>query len=773
MSFLNLAMLTGLVAVAIPPIIHLLNRRRYDVIDWGAMQFLQISEITRRRLLIEELLLMILRMGLIAVLVLALADPFSDSQLIASGQRPNRDVVLIFDGSASMSFKGANRSAQEQAQEWATNFLGGLTPGDGVAILVARQQPLHLVPKLTTDLEKVRDQINRLPQPGGGADLARAVQTAYGILDDSTRSERDIIVLGDGQRYGWSDARSLLGWEDLASKRDASTPIKPKLWVVNLDPQRPEKPSNWALAPLTCSRAVVAVNQEILFRTSVLLSGPTKYERPHAIRVEVDGKEVKKLDPPKEAAVEGGQVPLSFDLKIGKPGSHLVTVILEPDPPAGQRTPGYVVKDHLPVDNRRDFALEVVQALPVLLVDGEEKPDVPLRASDFLRDALSPARDTSPAVKVRVVTSTEFNAAMLREGGPNQKAEERPRVLILNNVPTLNTLQQEAVEAFLNEGGGVLVTLGERVKADEYNEKFFRDNKGWLPARLDRALGDENQVAKAARPLRESLVHPALEMFRKPGIGGIDIAWFTRWWKLIPPSDEEKGSTIAKYDRQEDPFLIEGHRGDGRVIVAAVPLDNTWRTNLVDLPAYVPLLHELVYYLAGARAAEHNLEPGQALHYRLPRDASLEGLLLQSPSDPEPKPLIVGADEEDKVYSARMVEQAQGPLLIHEGLGETGIWKLTTQDRQTVYYVVQPDPREADLTPFVLKKNRKDEKEESDEEKVGKHVAFTYENDVDNLLLSLSQNSRRQFFWWWFLIGVVLLLCGEVWLTRRIVKSRA
>src|SRR2546429_697554 len=121
MSFLNLAMLMGLVAVAIPPIIHLLNRRRYDVIDWGAMQFLQISEVTRRRLLIEELLLMALRMILIAVLVLALADPHAETNLLNPGSRPSRDIVLVVDGSASMSFKsGDGKSAHEQAQEWVT-----------------------------------------------------------------------------------------------------------------------------------------------------------------------------------------------------------------------------------------------------------------------------------------------------------------------------------------------------------------------------------------------------------------------------------------------------------------------------------------------------------------------------------------------------------------------------------------------------------------------------------------------------------------------------
>src|SRR6185369_8755209 len=103
MSFFNVMMLAGLAGVAIPPIIHLLSRRRYEVVDWGAMQFLQISETTRRRLFIEELLLMLLRMGLIAVLVLALAAPDVESAVLARlGGRANRDIVLLFDGSYSM-----------------------------------------------------------------------------------------------------------------------------------------------------------------------------------------------------------------------------------------------------------------------------------------------------------------------------------------------------------------------------------------------------------------------------------------------------------------------------------------------------------------------------------------------------------------------------------------------------------------------------------------------------------------------------------------------
>src|SRR5437660_7915062 len=98
LPFLAPIMLVGLAGMAIPIVIHLLNRRRYDVVDWGAMQFLQISETTRRRLLLEELLLMALRMALLLVLVLAVAGPFFDSSLpLRLGGRNSRDVVLVID----------------------------------------------------------------------------------------------------------------------------------------------------------------------------------------------------------------------------------------------------------------------------------------------------------------------------------------------------------------------------------------------------------------------------------------------------------------------------------------------------------------------------------------------------------------------------------------------------------------------------------------------------------------------------------------------------
>ncbi len=74
--FSNPAMLGGLALAAAPLIIHLLNKRRFEVHEWAAMDFLfQASIMNRRRVRFEDLLILLLRILLIALLVFAVARP--------------------------------------------------------------------------------------------------------------------------------------------------------------------------------------------------------------------------------------------------------------------------------------------------------------------------------------------------------------------------------------------------------------------------------------------------------------------------------------------------------------------------------------------------------------------------------------------------------------------------------------------------------------------------------------------------------------------------
>src|SRR5262249_20255603 len=141
-GFGNLVLLFGLAAVAIPVLIHLLHRRRYNVVDWGAMQFLEVSRTTRRRILLEEVLLMLLRMGLIAVFVLALAGPYASGELADKlGGRSPRDIVLIIDGSGSMGFdNGSGRTPYTSARETALDLVSDLGNEDRVALILGRER---------------------------------------------------------------------------------------------------------------------------------------------------------------------------------------------------------------------------------------------------------------------------------------------------------------------------------------------------------------------------------------------------------------------------------------------------------------------------------------------------------------------------------------------------------------------------------------------------------------------------------------------------------
>ena len=283
--------------------------------------------------------------------------------------------------------------------------------------------------------------------------------------------------------------------------------------MLNLVPERQTAPANAAVMPIRATRAVAAVGREIKFKTEVRLAGPEGGKTPTRVTFEADGRPAGEQPLPPGA--DKGRIPITFSQRFATGGSHLVTVKIEGDP--------------LPGDDRQDFAVEVLPAVPVLIVDADGRSGP--RSSDFLRRALAPAVESSPAFLVRVVSVNDFAADLLVRPLTREPASI-PRVLILANVPRLRPDQQQAVEKFLADGGGVLATLGARSDAAHANAEWFRDGRGWLPARLVEAVGDVGDLDRAARPVVESLVGPFGETFREGEAGDIAAAKFPRHWRL-------------------------------------------------------------------------------------------------------------------------------------------------------------------------------------------------------------------------------------------------
>src|SRR5262249_29245464 len=108
---------------------------------------------------------------------------------------------------------------------------------------------------------------------------------------------------------------------------------------------------------------------------------------------------------------------------------------------------------------------------------------------------------------------------------------------------------------------------------------------------------------------------------------------------------------------------------------------------------------------------------------------------------------------------ARQRSVSEWPF-IHEDTREPGVYRLTTPAGKIVHYVVQPDPGETeDLSPCGAE----------DREQVAALLPVTYAIEPGEVLAGPAPTRE---VWWWLMLGVLGMLSGEVWLTRRIVKGR-
>jgi hypothetical protein len=717
MLFLNPLLLFGLAAVAIPPVVNFFSRRRSVEVHWGAMQFLKLSPRSRRKVLFEQWMLMGLRMAALGLLAIALAGPAVRGSFLTRFEgRPPRSTVVLIDSSASMTVQYDGRAAADAARDWAARFFARARPGDRVAVFAVKGDAAPVVGAFTAAPDQATTALELLPRPRGSADWPAATEAAARLLDGAP-GEPEIVVLSDGQRFGWADPEALTRWDVLARKLRGAGKALPPVWVANVAPGRPADPPNAGLQPVRSNRPLAAAGTIVRFESAVRRTGPEA--APPRVRLEIDGRPAGDVALPPTAG-PAAEVPFAFARRFA-PGSHLVTLKLDPDA--------------FPADDRQDFALDVLPAVPVLIVDGDTRPDSRSRGSDFLHDALAPARDPTPAFAVRSVPVAQFTPPIISQDVKGAGTD--PRVLVLADVARLTPEQDRAVDQFLADGGGVLLAPGDRTDPAAWNRDVHRGGRGWPPARLVEVIGTE---AAPARPRTAGFDHPAVRGFRDDLPGGLHTATFPRYWRLEPDPSLPPSAVLGRLTTG-DPFLVEKRVGKGRAIVSAVPLDNTWGANLVALPDFVRLAHELAYHLAGARGAEANLAPGEPILFR--------------PPEPEPpSPVTVQTPD-----GATTVLPVRAWPAVYEATRDPGVYRLTTAAGRVGYAVVRTDPREFDLTPG----------DEADRQAVAGLLGMVgYVDTPDELD---DRRGRGPVTWelaWPMLLVVLALFAAELWYTRRL-----
>jgi hypothetical protein len=137
MTFLNPFLLFGLVAAALPLLIHLLNLRRLNTIEFSSLRFLKELQQTRiRRFKIRQILLLIIRTMTVVFLVLAFSRPAIEGNLAGPiGTNARSTMVVLLDDSPSMTVRSERGVIFAQALA-ATREIGSLAKaGDEMYVL--------------------------------------------------------------------------------------------------------------------------------------------------------------------------------------------------------------------------------------------------------------------------------------------------------------------------------------------------------------------------------------------------------------------------------------------------------------------------------------------------------------------------------------------------------------------------------------------------------------------------------------------------------------
>jgi hypothetical protein len=724
-GLLNAAMLAGLLAAAVPVVIHFLNRRRDQVVDWGAMQFLELGRRARQKIRLTELLLMLARMAVLAAVALALARPFwapaAQAETPAGGPArgaPPKDVVLVVDGSASMDRKLGGTTPRALAVRWARRFVAGLRPGDSVAVLVAGESVRGLVAPPSFDKKRLDAALAGLSaeKGRGSSDLPAAVAEAFRLLERTQNPARDVIVLGDGQRVAWRPGETGR-WALLRDLR-ARLPVPPQLWAVALGSGLTPDAPNGSLGPLAVSRALVTPGLPLSVSATLTNAGPGPLTR--TAELVVDGQAVPGSAQAVGPVPEGGQAPLVFRTALPNPGAHLVAVKLV----GGD--------DALPADDEAATPVTVAEALPVLLVDGEPGLEPLSGEADFLRAALAPTGDDTPQARATTVTADRFTPESLK----GQK------VLVLANVARLDPAQVAAVGRFLDGGGGVLVAPGDRTDENVFN------NLGLLPARLGNWKGEFSARKAVAHPAPRSFAGPLMAPFGEgdsPALAEADVFAY----RLLAPGPDT--AVLARFDTG-DPWVVEGTRGRGRVLLLAAPVDAEGGTLPVN-PDFVPLAHEWLFHLASASAASRTARAGEPLVIDLPAPWP-EGVKELSGTRPDGSPV-----------RASVVRESGGARARVDDTSESGVYRLALPEPPggALYGLVAADGRESDPAPL----------EPAEAAKLAEGWPLVFEPDTDRLSARLAETERggRREVWRFLILAALAGLCGEIWLTRRLVRG--
>jgi hypothetical protein len=503
--FLNPGFLAaGAALVSLPIIIHLINRMRFKRLRWAAMEFLLKSQKrNRRRLIIEQLILLALRCFLVILAALLVLRFVGFSMAGFTGQEALH--VVLLDDSPSMtdhwkeggSVKTCFNIAKDDViHDSIVKSLGQSSTNEKLAIiplskLVTKDNYQPTIFQKLNDAandKKVRQFLDELKPSYLHVDLVQGVKRARQLFGEYPNSRHVLHIISDFRQTDWTGPGTDSLHKALRELRAGKVKIRPTdvAHPYRLKGQGgvPLSHDNVAITDLRANTRVIGKGMPVTFTVEVSNFGSRDENINVLVFDDATGKELQQIDfnPSMPLRVQPDKtIKATFEMRLfpeipasKKFFAQRISARLE----SGQRGP--LEGDGLEMDNVRYAAVEIRNKVPVLVLDGKG-PDGRKEGGDsfFIEKAI----ESVPGGSYEVVFGDELTGRDAVTALERSDLSQYPTIFLLN-VRKLSKKQQKNLTSYVADGGGVAFFLGENVEADYYNKQLYKGGKGVFPVPL-------------------------------------------------------------------------------------------------------------------------------------------------------------------------------------------------------------------------------------------------------------------------------------------------
>ena len=544
MSFANSFFLFALIGAAAPVLIHLLTRDRIQHVPFSTLRFFaKGAKLVVRRKKFQELILLLMRIALLALLAIAFARPFFGAKVIDTRHEFSTAHALVLDVSGSMQRPGLPEALKKEAED----AINSLNEGQDAAALITFADTANIEVPMSDKIAPVKAAVDAVTPGYGGTNIAEALSKANELLRTVRAKQKEIVLVSDLQRGGWSYFKG--DWKLASDVKLTVRQVKPTsagsgLGIVELNAPNSlvldKQPSSIAI------RIANYTNQPVAnLNVTLMLNG-------------------QKADAQQVNIQANGTAAVRFRHVFDTPGDNLGSVVVGSD----ASTP----------DNTIYFNAHTIPRIPVLVINGRPSADPQIDASFFLDKALAPT-DASPftvtTLPAEKVTPDDILAST---------------VVDIADVGQASDAVIDALSKLLERGGGVLFLPGDEVKPDVFNTEFGKI----APCKLRQILEARPANGETAESLtRIDYDHPIFDTFALPHHGDLSLPKFARYWET---TDTQLSRVLARFGDNR-PAIVERQIGKGISMAMVSAIDPNWN-DFARQSVFLPWVHQTTRYLA-------------------------------------------------------------------------------------------------------------------------------------------------------------------------------